>query len=211
MKKIVLLTLVLSMSLLACKTEKKEPKPTVVENKTQVAVVENGVYIANVDASVLKWKGFKPTESHDGEFKLKEGSFEVKEGNLIAGKFTLDMGSITVSDIPADDKFNAKLVGHLKNEDFFNVEKFPVATFVITSVEGSLVKGNLTIKDITKPVAFETKLAKTASGVEFIAEPFKIDRTEFDIQYKSKKFFENLADKFIKDKFEISFKVQASK
>lgn len=211
MKKIFLFALVFGVLLVACKSEKKQPKQAVVENKVQKSSIEDGVYVAKVATSVLKWTGFKPTESHSGELKVKEGFFEVKEGKLALGKFTLNMESISVTDIPADSKMNGKLVGHLKNVDFFDVENHPTATFEISSVEGTKVKGNLTIKGITKPVEFIAKLSEAGTGIAFSSEPFKIDRTVYNIQYKSKRFFENLADKFIKDEIEISFKVEASK
>ena len=211
MKKLIVLALFVSVAFIACKSEKKEAKEEVAEAKTEVAGIEDGVYAAKVEASTLNWKGFKPTGTHNGTVAIKEGSLTVKDGKLSAGTFMFDMSSVVVSDIPADDKMNAKLVGHLKNADFFDVENYPTSTFEITSVEGDNVKGNLTVKGITKPIEFKASLVDVEGGVELSGEAFKIDRTEFDIQYKSKKFFDNLKDKFIDDEFEISFKVQASK
>jgi polyisoprenoid-binding protein YceI len=72
------------------------------------------------------------------------------------------------------------------------------------------VKGDLTIKGITKSIEFPVILSQTETGVELVGETFKIDRTEFNIQYKSQKFFDDLKDKFINDEFEISFKVIAA-
>ncbi|MDV7187769.1 YceI family protein [Lutibacter sp. TH_r2] len=211
MKKLVVLALLVSVAFIACKTEKKETKPEVAEAKTEVAVIEDGVYTAKVEASTLNWKGYKPTGSHDGTVAIKEGNLTVKEGKLIAGTFTFDMSAITVLDIPADDEMNAKLVKHLKNEDFFDVENNPTSTFEITSVEGETVKGNLTVKGISKPIEFKAVVNEVEGGIELVGETFKIDRTEYNIEYKSKKFFDNLKDKFINDEFEISFKVEASK
>lgn len=211
MKKVILSILVLSVSLMACKTEKKEAKQDVAEAKPEVAQIEDGVYNPNVEASTLNWKGFKPTGTHNGTVAIKEGNLTVKDGKLSAGTFTFDMAAVVVSDIPADDEMNAKLVNHLKSGDFFDVENNPTSTFEITSVDGDTIKGNLTVKGITKPIEFKAVLSEVDGGVELSGETFKIDRTEFNIQYKSKKFFDNLKDKFINDEFEISFKVAASK
>lgn len=211
MKKIVLAILVLGITFVACKSEKKESKLEIAENKAQIVLIEDGVYAANVETSTLNWKGFKPTGSHNGVVAIKEGNLTVRNEKVTEGKFTFDMASITVLDIPADDKYNAKLVNHLKSPDFFDVENNPTATFEIIGVEGDKIKGNLIVKEISKPVEFIAKLVETEVGIEFSAEPFKIDRTEYNIQYKSKKFFENIKDKFINDEFEISFKVKASK
>ena len=76
----------------------------------------------------------------------------------VNGEFQIDMNSIVVLDIPSDESSNAKLVRHLKSNDFFNAKNHPFATFKINSSEpnGSktLVKGDLTIKDITHAVSF---------------------------------------------------------
>ena len=81
----------------------------------------------------------------------------VNGGKIVGGTFVIDMNSITCTDIK-DDQYNAKLVGHLKSDDFFGVEKFPTATFEITGASPIAdaaagqpnynVEGNLTIKEI---------------------------------------------------------------
>ncbi|SNR44082.1 YceI-like domain-containing protein [Lutibacter agarilyticus] len=212
MKKFVLI-LVIGVGLIACKNDKKATpaNENLTEAKAKVQQIEKGTYVANTETSTLNWKGFKPTGEHNGTVAIKDGSLVISEGNLSGGSFTFDMTAITVLDIPAEDEYNAKLVGHLKNEDFFDVANHKTATFEITSVDGVNVKGNLTVKGITKPIEFEAILAKTESGIELTGETFKIDRTQFGIEYKSKSIFENLKDKFINDEFEISFKVEASK
>ena len=212
MKKFILI-LVLGAGLIACKNDKKATpeNENLAEAKVQTHEIENGTYVANTKTSTLNWKGYKPTGAHDGTVAIKDGSLVISEGNLSGGSFTFDMTAITVLDIPADDEYNAKLVGHLKSPDFFDSANQPTATFEITSVEGASVKGNLTVKGITKPIEFTATLAKTELGIELSGDTFKIDRTKFGIEYKSKSFFENLKDKFIDDEFEISFKVEASK
>lgn len=210
MKKI-LFALILSASFIACKSDKKTEKTEDVSTKVSEIKIEDGSYQAKVDASTLNWKGNKPTGSHNGTVAIKEGNLNVLDGKLTGGKFIFDMESITVLDLPADDEYNGKLVAHLKNEDFFDVVNHPTAVFEITSVSNNIVKGNLTVKDITKPIEFTSKLSVLADGIELSSDTFKIDRTDFNIQYKSKKFFDNLKDKFIDDEFEISFKVLASK
>lgn len=212
MKKLVLI-LVLGVSLIACKNDKKAAPASenLAEAKAQTNQIENGTYTANTKTSTLNWKGFKPTGEHNGTVAIKDGSLVISEGNLSGGSFTFDMTAITVLDIPAEDEYNAKLVGHLESPDFFDSANQPTATFEITSVSGVNIKGNLTVKGITKPIEFEAILAKTESGIELTGETFKIDRTQFGIEYKSKSIFENLKDKFIDDEFEISFKVEASK
>jgi len=124
------------------------------------------------------------------------------------------MNTIEVLDIPKEEEGNGKLVGHLNSGDFFDVENNPTATFEITDVvngENASIKGDLTVKGITKSIEFPVTLTSSDAGIKLSGATFKIDRTDFDIQYKSKKFFDNLKDKFINDEFEISFEVNASK
>ena len=59
-----------------------------------------------------------------------------------------------------DAGLNGKLIGHLKSDDFFSVEKYPEAALVITEKAGfngnqAHVKGDLTVKGITNPVEFD--------------------------------------------------------
>jgi hypothetical protein len=213
MKKQILSILVVSLLFISCKEKVKEEKNTT-EAKTEVQGIADANYNANTETSVLNWKGFKPTGTHNGSVAIKNGTIEVKEGKLVGGNFVFDMSAIVVLDIPAEDEGNGKLKGHLESGDFFDIENNPTATFEILEVvntENTLVKGNLTVKGITKSIEFPATITATDAGIQLSGASFEIDRTEFDIQYKSQKFFDNLKDKFINDEFEISFELNASK
>ncbi|MFB1041154.1 MAG: YceI family protein, partial [Polaribacter sp.] len=128
---------------------------------------------------------------------------------LTGGAFVIEMASIKCLDL--DEKGAAKLVGHLSAADFFDVAVYATSKFVITSVadvEGVLaVTGNLTVKDITKSITIPATLTTVGTVTTFKSDSFVIDRTEFNIKYASKTFFNNLKDKFIKDAIELSFTV----
>ncbi len=169
----------------------------------------------NVKNSTINWKGFKPTGSHYGTIMLKNGFCIIDGNQIVGGEFTIDMTSIVDLDMATDNKNNAKLIKHLKSEDFFGVEKHPTAKFKITKVENkgdkTLFSGDLTIKNKTNPVSF---LASTDFNNDILllkSETFKIDRSKWDIKYKSKSFFDDLADKFIYDDMEISIEIEAGK
>ena len=129
----------------------------------------------------------------------------IDHGTLVGGQFSIDMTSITCTDLKPEEGGD-KLVGHLKNKDFFNVEKFPLATITITrAVKGDgnsyKILADLTIKGIKHPVTFPAKV--TINGLNFSATAkIKIDRTKWGIEYKSGNFFENLGDYLIKDEIE---------
>ncbi|MCD6544493.1 MAG: YceI family protein [Flavobacteriaceae bacterium] len=172
-------------------------------------------YKVNTNSTQISWKGFKPTGEHYGTISLKSGSFIVNNGEIVGGNFTIDMNSIKNDDLDASSKWNAKLVNHLKSEDFFDVEKYPTVIFKITNIENkgdkTLIQGDLTIKNKTNPIEFTALVKIDKNQLIFNSETFKIDRSRWDIKYKSKSFFNNLADKFIYDEMEISITIQALK
>jgi len=206
MKKVILSLVVLATVFVSCKG--KEDKKVVVKEEVKVAKV---VLDSNVDvtSSVVLWKGFKPTGSHNGTVKLVSGAISVTNGALTAGEFVIDMTSITDAD------GSAKLDGHLKSGDFFDVEKFPTAKFVITSSEAKEgkvhVTGNLTLKDVTKSITIPTTISEVDGVITFKSETFELNRADFNVKYGSKSFFDNLKDKFINDNMEMSFEVKGTK
>jgi polyisoprenoid-binding protein YceI len=155
---------------------------------------------ANAEKTELKWTGKKVAGQHHGHIKLTDGMLTIKDNKLANGTFNIDMKSISDDDL-TDAGYNQKLIGHLKSDDFFGVEKFPVATLVINEstafVNGQAeVKGKLTIKGITNPISFTV----TKSGNVYTAS-IPVDRSKFDVRYGSGSFFENLGDKVIDDIF----------
>jgi hypothetical protein len=207
MKKVILSLVVLATVFVSCKG--KEDKKVVAKEELKVekaVVVENNI---NVAESSLLWKGFKPTESHNGTAKLSSGVLSVVNGVLTSGTFLIDMSSITDAD------GSKKLEGHLKSADFFDVEKYPTSKFVITSSEVKEdkihVTGDLTIKEVTKSITIPAIISETDSIVTFKSETFELNRTDFNVKYGSKSFFDNLKDKFIKDNMEMSFEIKQAK
>lgn len=166
-------------------------------------------------ASYLSWKGFKPGGEHYGKLPVTTGELDLQEGILRAGSVTIRLDGLTVEDIKPEEGGN-QLREHLLNADFFDAEKFPEVKFELTDVPAEGIhlvsaqelKGNLTIKGITKniliPVASVAK--DEASGSYTItSKTFSINRADWDIKYGSKSFFTGLGDKFINDDIELSF------
>lgn len=163
-------------------------------------------------ATSMEWSAKKVTGKHNGLVKVISGDLTLDGVNVKGGSFEIDLTSITVEDIK-DPGSNGKLLNHLKSDDFFSVEKFPTAKFVISSVtpkSGSTysVKGKLTIKGITQDIEFPADIAFQGKDMTATAK-IKIDRTKFNIRYRSANFFENLGDKAIYDDFELDLKLVA--
>lgn len=180
----------------------------------EVAVNSNMLLVDNVDltASVLNWKGSKPTGTHNGTVALKSGSLEMKKGKLTGGVFVVDLSTIKCLDLAGTDGAG-KLEGHLKGEDFFDIAKYPTSTFTITKVKNNggklAVTGNLQIKDVTKSITIPAMISTENGVTTFKSEVFNINRADFNVKYGSKSFFDNLKDKFIDDMMEMSFVVKA--
>ncbi len=152
--------------------------------------------------SKITWVGKKVTGQHAGTINLSEGNFTSKGKKITGGSFSIDMTSLK------DEAANTRLEGHLKSDDFFSTEKYPKATFVISKIDSKggdqyTVKGNLTIKGITNEIEFPATIQISNDQVSAKAK-ILVDRTKFDIKFRSGNFFENLGDKAIEDNFELN-------
>lgn len=160
----------------------------------------------NTDKSTIKWTGKKIGGSHDGFIKISKGTLTLKNDKISSGEFTIDMASITNTDLK-DEGYNQKLVGHLKSDDFFGVSSFPTASFKITKatpfVNGkATVTGKITIKGITETISFDVvKKGSTYTGT------MEVDRSKFNVKYGSTSFFDSLGDKAINDIFILDIKL----
>ncbi len=201
------MAVVVSAVLFSCKGEKKEKVVVKEEVKVEETTIVNNV---DLTASLMTWKGTKPTGSHDGTVSLLSGGMVVENGVLKEGEFVIDMNTIKNLDM-AGSEGAGKIEKHLKASDFFDVTLYPTSKFVITSaleVEGNLaVTGNLTIKDVTKSITIPASISTTDGTTTFKSELFNIDRADFNVKYGSKRWIEGLKDKFIDDLVEMSFTV----
>ncbi len=172
------------------------------------------VYKADVASSVIVWKGYKVTGEHTGTVKLKNGELQFTDGKLTGGSFEVDMNTITCTDL--EGATAEKLVGHLKSDDFFGVQKYPIARFVITKAfptdtKGNYrIAGNITIKETTKEIRFNAFVTESSGQVKATGK-MTIDRSEFNVRYGSGSFFDNLGDKTIYDEFDLNVTVVAKK
>ncbi len=106
----------------------------------------------------------------------------------VRGRFTNVSGTVTVTDpieqstvevtaqMDSIDTRTADRDTHLKSADFFDIEKYPTMTFKSTSFDGKKLTGDLTIKDVTKPVTFDVEF----SGVQ--ADPWGATKAGFEAE-----------------------------
>jgi polyisoprenoid-binding protein YceI len=157
--------------------------------------------------SNVGWIGRKVVGQHSGVIAVKEGELILNDGKVTGGKFIIDTTSIKILDI-TDSATNAQFAGHLASDDFFSIEKYPEATFEITLVSGNHFEGNLTIKGITHPVAFDA--AVNVNGDQLTAtSKLLIDRTKYGMKFRSGNFFKDLGDTLIFNDFELNVSLTA--
>lgn len=165
----------------------------------------------DVKESTFKWTGKKVTGEHWGYVKFSDGVVTVDGKKLTGGTFTMDMTTIDVQDLQGE--YNGKLVGHLKSEDFFAVDRFKTSTLKIKSLSAIAgaaagspnfnVTADLTIKGITKEISFPAQVIVTKDKVIANAE-FNVDRTQYDVKYKG------MSDNLIDDNFKVNVRVVAN-
>lgn len=214
----------LMLALAACGGGTK-PESAQTSEAQQAAATTGAAYTIDTAATTVDWKathkgGMAPRW---GVIKVSAGTLNVENGAITSGEFDVNMNSLTTdpASVTEKDKKSTDLDGHLKSADFFNVEKFPAAKFVITAVAPydsakvkslepgatNLISGNLTLKDSTLNITFPAVVTVSEGDVTATAK-FVIDRTQWGIHYKTEGSPENWV---ISKDIEIGFKVKAVK
>lgn len=175
-------------------------------------------YKVSPAASTFKWHATKVTGQHDGTVKYNSGTILFMGNTLTGGEVIMDMTTIDNTDLTGE--YHDKLVGHLKSEEFFSVDKHKTATIKVksaTAISGAAIGTNnysivadMTIKGITKEITFPAMVI-ISKGQAIVNADFDIDRTDYDVRYGSGKFFEGLGDKAIMDMFNIKVRIVAKK
>ena len=161
----------------------------------------------NSEKSLVEWIGRKVTGAHNGTIEVEKGNFTFENENLIAGKFVINTKSITILDVK-DAETNAQFASHLASDDFFNSDQYPEAIFEIIHAEPGddnlyYVKGNLTIKGITHSIDTTLQIVRT-DNIAVLDAKIVIDRTNFNIKFRSANFFTNLGDTLIYNNFDLN-------
>ena len=183
--------LVLSFLVISCGKD----KPVTSEANEVLTETDGVLYKVDTMNSRIEWKGYKVLKSdqttHFGEIKFESGDVTVKDGKLQSGKFVADITTLENIDLKDDQEMKAKLEDHLKSGDFFEVEKFPTASYEITKVTeaksgdyNTILDGNLTIKGITKPVQFKANVTIQNENVSIATEPTDINREDYGLNFE---------------------------
>jgi polyisoprenoid-binding protein YceI len=183
------------------------------EGQTQLSAPQEGVFSFVPERSRVTWTGRKLGGSHSGELTVKSGTVRFENENIVGGEITIDMTSLVNKDLK-DPQERAKLEGHLKSDDFFGVDTYPEARFLVSSAsieEGKGdITGSLTVKGTTKKATIKNAvIGKSGKNEVLVGGVLIFDRTEFGVRYGSGKFFQNLGDAMIYDEVTLNVTLRA--
>ena len=212
----------------ACNTAAPEAdvQATEAQEVSEEVTATASTYSLVTEGDEIAWEGYKSFnlgDAHNGTMQVSEGSFAVEGDNLVGGEFTIDMNSISSVDLAENAEYQAKLEGHLKSNDFFAVDSFPTANFVITGAEVATddttgithyVSGNLTLRGITKSITIPAAVNLDETGLSFSTPEFVIDRSQWNVRFRSTSFteFADIAkDQVIDNNMKLQINLKASK
>ena len=161
-------------------------------------------YVITPQNSKIEFIGSKVTGKQNGAFGDFSGQIDYAgspENSRVS--ITIKIESIT-TDAP-------DLTKHLKTADFFDVAKYPEATFVSTAIKAGgekggshTVTGNLTMHGVTKAITFPATISVTPD-VATVESSFSINRKDFGINYAG------AADNLIRDDVVLTLHIRATK
>lgn len=198
----------LPMLLVSCtgKHQSQAPKVTVSSSVEHHHEIDADTLVLNVEKSKINWVAteMRGTKRRTGIIAFKDGFLLSQSGEIVGGKFTIDMQTMDVTDVPLDEHVARKnLLDHLKSNDFFNVTQYPISKLELTKVQkiknDSLkISGNLTIREVTKNIEFDAyhKNGKFRSN-------FRFNRLDWNIAYKGSWADKTLVDKEVELTIEI--------
>lgn len=157
--------------------------------------------------SSIEWVGKKVTGAHNGSIAIREGELVWNGGLLVSGRVVVDTQSIKILDI-TDAATNAQFAGHLASDDFFSSDRYPEAVLEIHSMVNERVEANLTIKGITHPISFDVYINAVDDVITATAR-LVVDRTLYNMKFRSGNFFKDLGDTLIYNDFELNVFVTA--
>ncbi len=188
---------------------------------TDPPALEDRAYTVDPEQSVMGWVGRSLVGEHYGTMSLLPGgTITLRSERVVAGQFDLDMTSIRNLDL-TDSKMKQMLHDHLASDDFFDVAKYPTASFQLegaTEIAGVTpgepnygINGRFTLKGVEKPLAFPAMIGRSPTGNGSLVgrANFDLDRTAWNVLYGSGKFYEKLGRNLVNDLITLDLKIVA--
>ena len=161
------------------------------------------VLVISPENSKVEFVAAKVTRSHNGSFKRFAGTIDLVNNAVEDSRVTID---IEAGSVVTDEE---ALTKHLQTPDFFDVAKYPKATFTSTKIEAAnsgsathSVTGNFELHGVKKSITFPATIQVAPDSVSVNAE-FAINRKDFGV------VFQNKTDDLIRDGVVIKLTVKA--
>ena len=161
-------------------------------------------YLITPENSKIDFIGSKVTGSHNGSFQKFSGVIEyagAPEKSRV--QITIDMTSVTTD--------AAKLTEHLKTADFFDVAKYPQATFQSTEIKPGgekgathTITGNFQLHGVTKSITFPATIGVSGDTIT-VDSTFSVNRKDFGVNYAG------ASDDLIRDNVVMTLRIRATK
>ncbi len=211
------LSFALTASLAACSSTAEAPRATVEETPTTTPpvaderaaepeaapVISVRLAFGPQTQSKVEFVGAKITATHDGSFERFAGSIDLVPGHIEQSRVTVDIEMESLKIEPA------RLAGHLRTADFFDVAQYPRTTFTSTSIVAGgangathTITGTLALHGASKQISFPATIAESPTEVTARAE-FVINRRDFNIVYPG------MPDDLIKDDVTMKLTIRA--
>ncbi len=184
---------------------------------SETLAFQNGRYVIDVRESLIEWVGRNPNTRHYGTVRLSGGDMTGRD-NRFSGHCEIDMASLENTNL-AGDELQPILVSHLKSDDFFFTSHFPTAAFRIEearpfdemqlSAPNYEVVGALTLRSISQDMCFLATFNQNDRGDLLAEAHFDIDRTLWNVNYGSSRFFEHLGMHLVFDPITIQLRLVA--
>jgi polyisoprenoid-binding protein YceI len=130
-------------------------------------------------AVALRSKSMWGLVTVNGVFRELNGTATITPSGEITGHIDVAAGSV--------DTKNAKRDTHLRSDDFFLSDKYPVITFTLDSLtpaaEGATVSGMLTVRDQSRPITFPASVGGLDDGAIALDGALQVDRSEFGLTW----------------------------
>ncbi|MCB0814329.1 MAG: YceI family protein [Flavobacteriales bacterium] len=165
-------------------------------------------YSVSSGDSKLMWTGtMLGVKSHNGLVTVTDGAFTLEGGKLTEGKFAVDLKTIAPLDTNyapdgSEQGTKSMLIGHLQSADFFAVDSFPMAKFVLTGVEGTTATGDLTVRGKTNSEQVTDLTITESEGKATATGKLVFDRQKYGVAWASP-----MKDMVLSDDIELEFEI----
>jgi rhodanese-related sulfurtransferase/polyisoprenoid-binding protein YceI len=178
--------------------------------------ITDGRYDIDLKESFIEWSGRNLLNRHHGRIGFRSGSLTIAQGRLTGGEFVIDLKQIVCFTLQGTDLHDV-LIRHLQSDDFFDIERFPEARFLIQhtkQIEGATaghpnleITGELSLKDVSAPITFLATAGVTSDSKGAAQAVLSFDRTQWNVIYGSARFFHRIGMHLVNDLIDLDMRI----